>query len=65
MIDAFKLSLLKIKPVRKLHVLNLYITKPNQVRYNEKSIRVLGPKIWNNLPPHLKSTPNLLSFKST
>ena len=51
------------KPVRKQHVLNLNITKPNQLRYGKKSLRVLSPKIWNNLPSYLKSAPNLLSFK--
>ena len=31
------------KPVRKQNVLN--VTKPSQVRYGERSLRVLGPKI--------------------
>ena len=62
MTEIFKLSDSK-KPVRKQNVLNLNVTRPNQVRYDERSLRVLGPKIWNNLPAHVKSAPNLLSFK--
>ena len=50
-------------PVRKENILNLKVTRPNQVRYGERSFRVLGPKIWNNLSAHVKSALNLLSFK--
>ena len=31
-------------------------------RYSMKGVRVLGPKIWNKLPSHLKPTLNLLSL---
>ena len=62
MTEIFKLSDSK-KPVRKENLLNLKVTRPNQVRYGERSLRVLGPKIWNNLSAHVKSAPNLLSFK--
>ena len=48
---------------RNQHSLNLKVTRPSQVRYGERSLRVLGPKIWNNLPAHVKSATNLLSFK--
>ena len=51
------------EPARKQNVLNLKVTEPNQVKYGARSLRVLGPKIWNNLPAHVKSAPNLLSFK--
>ena len=33
------------------------------MRYGERSLRGLGPKISNNLPTHVKSASNLLSFK--
>ena len=59
--DNFKLSDLK-KSVQKQNVLNLNITRPSQVSYGEKRLRVLGPKIQNNLPAHVKSAPNPLSF---
>ena len=48
------------KPVRKQNILNLKVTRPSQVRYGERSLRVLGPKIWNNPPAHVKSATNLL-----
>ena len=48
------------KPVRKQNILNLKVIRPSQVRYGERSLRVLGPKIWNNLPAHVKSATNLL-----
>ena len=63
MTEIFKLSHSE-KPVRKQNLLNLKVTRPNQVRYGERSLRILGPKIWNNLPAaHVKSAPNFLSFK--
>ena len=61
MTDLFKLSDSK-KSVRKQNVLNLNVTRPSQVRYGQRCLRA-GLKIWNNLPCHVKSTPNLLSFK--
>ena len=42
--DISKLSDSK-KPVRKQDDLNLNVTRPNQVRSGERSLRVLGPKI--------------------
>ena len=62
MADIFKLSDSK-KPARKQDVLNLNVTMPNQVRYGERSLTVLGPKIWNNLTAHIKSALDLLFFK--
>ena len=62
MTEIFKLSDSK-KPVRKQNVLNLNVTRPSQVRYGERSLRLSCPKIWNNLPAHVKSASDLLSFK--
>ena len=42
---------------------NLKIIRPNHVRYGERSLRVLGQKIWNNLPAHVNLASNRLSFK--
>ena len=39
MTETFKLSRSK-KPVRKQSVLNLNVTRPSQVRYGERSLRV-------------------------
>ena len=33
------------------------------MKFGEKSLRVLGPKIWNRLPPHIKNAENLSAFK--
>ena len=54
MTDIFKLTDSE-KPARKQNALNLNITRTNQVRYGERSLRDLGPEIWNNLPAHIKS----------
>ena len=45
MTDIFKLSDSK-KPTRKQSLLDLNVTRPNQVRYGERILRVLGPKIY-------------------
>ena len=43
---------------------NLTHYRPNQVIFGTKSLRVLGPQIWNCLPEELKSAENLNTFKS-
>ena len=43
--------------------LNLDIPKWNQKTFRCKSLKVLGPKIWNNLPYHVKSSETLDTFK--
>ena len=49
--------------VRSQYRLNLYIPKVNQVSFGNKSVRSFAPKIWNSLPPHIKSCENLETFK--
>ena len=44
--------------------LNLDIPKWNQRTFDYKSLKVLGPKIWNNLPHHVKSSDKLDTFKN-
>ena len=44
-------------------MLNLSLPVHNQVTFGSKSLRVFGPKIWNSLPYHIKSSENLESFK--
>ena len=44
--------------------LNLNIPNYNRVTFGEKSLRIFGPKIWNNLPYHIKSSKNLETFKT-
>ena len=48
---------------RSQQILNLKVQRANQVKFGERSLRVLGPKIWNSLPPHIKSAQNLSVFK--
>ena len=56
--DIFKLSNSKKS---KQNALNLNVTRPNQVKYGDRSLRVLSPKIWNNLSSHIKSTARKVS----
>ena len=44
--------------------LNLGIPKWNQRTFGYKSLKVLRPKIWNNLPYHVKSSDNIDTFKN-
>ena len=52
------------RPVREKYRLNLNVPKTNQVKFGTKSLRNLAPKIWNSLPPKVKSADNLNSFKA-
>ena len=49
--------------VRSQYRLNLDIPIVNRISFGNKSIRSFGPKIWNSLPPHIKSCENLEIFK--
>ena len=49
--------------VRNQYKLNLEVPIINQVTFGTKSIRYLGPKIWNSLPFHIKSSESLTTFK--
>ena len=51
------------RTVRNQYKLNLSVLKANQVSYGEKSMRFYGPKIWNSLPFHVKTSGNLKTFK--
>ena len=52
------------RPVREKYKLNLDIPSYNQVTFGCKALTFLGPKTWNSLPYHIKSTGNLASFKT-
>ena len=43
--------------------LNWKVLKPSTVNFDEKSLKVLSPKIWNNVPPHIKNAENLSVFE--
>ena len=51
------------KAVRSQYRLSLDIPEFNQVSFGNNSIQSFGPKIWNSLPPHIKSCENLETFK--
>ena len=63
MSNIFKLSSSN-RAARKQQVLNLETIRPNQVNFDEKSLRALCPKMWNNFPRHIKSAGNLSTFKN-
>ena len=62
--DLFKLRFTN-RPVREKYKMNMIIPEFNQVSYGKKSLRTFGPKLWNSLPYHIKSSENLESFKRT
>ena len=43
--------------------LNLEVPIKNQLTFEAKNIRYLGPKIWDSLPFHIKSSESLRTFK--
>ena len=50
--------------VRRNYKLNLDVPTNNQVNFGDKSLRYYGPKIWNSLPFHIKSSENLEAFEN-
>ena len=61
--NIFKLNI-NGREVRDEYKPNLDIPKWNKKTFGYKSLKVLGPKIWNNLPCHVKSLENLDIFKN-
>ena len=61
--DIFKLRNTD-RLTRQIYKLNLDISKPNQATFETRSLRSHGPKIWNALPYHIKTSDNLSSFKA-
>ena len=45
------------------HQNNLVVPRPNYSKFGAKSLKVLGPKIWNSLPAKIKSAETFLLFK--
>ena len=52
------------RPVCEKIKLNLDIPNYNQVTFGRKALTFFGPKTWNSLPYHIKSTENLALFKA-
>ena len=61
--NIFKLKI-NSREVRDKCKLNLDIPKWKQRTFGYKSLKVLGTKIWNNLPYHVKSSDNLDTLKN-
>ena len=43
--------------------INLEVHIINQVTFGVKPVRYDGPKLWNSLPFHIKSSESLMNFK--
>ena len=50
--------------VREQYKLNPETPEWNQVTFGAKSLKVYGSKVWNSLPFHIKTSENLVQFKS-
>ena len=61
--DIFKVRENK-RVVREQYKLNLETPEWNQVTFGAKSLKVYGSKVWNSLPSHIKTSENLIKFKS-
>ena len=42
---------------------NLLVHHHNKTKYGDKSLRILGPRIWNSLPEKMKSVKNVETFR--
>ena len=60
--DIFQLRITD-RPVRAQNTNNLKVETRKTVAFGTNSISSLGPKIWNNLPYHLKCSESLAFFK--
>ena len=61
--EIFQLRNKSHKPVRSKYTLNLDIPRVHSVRFGNKSLRSLAPKIWNSLPLNIKSATDIAKFK--
>lgn len=61
--DIFKPRITNLL-VREQYKLNLEIIKSNQVKFELKYLRYLGPKVWTYLPYHIKFSEILTIFKA-
>ena len=49
--------------IREQYKLNLESPKWNQVTFGAKSLKMYGPKVWNSLPLHIKTSKILFKLK--
>ena len=50
--------------LREQYKINLKTPKGKQVTFGAKSLKVYRPKVWSSLPSHIKTSENLIAFKS-
>ena len=60
--EIFELKKTK-RAVQNQYKPNLEVPIINQVIFGAKSLRYIGPKIWNSLLFHIKSSESLTTFK--
>ena len=64
----FMENIFKVKQNKRVvmeqYKLNLEIPEWNQVVSGTKSLKVYEPKVWNSLPFHIKTSENLIHYKS-
>ena len=60
---TFMNDISELRAVRNQYKPNLEVPILNQITFGAKSIRYLGPEIWNTLPFHIKSSESLTTFK--
>ena len=61
--EMFELRKTK-RAIRNQYKPKLEVPIINQVNFGAKSIRYLGPKIWNSLPLYIKSSGSPRTFKT-
>ena len=60
----FMNNISKVISLREQYKINLKTPKGNQVTLGAKSLKVYRPKVWSSLPFHIKTSENLITFKS-
>ena len=60
----FMNNISKVISLREQYKINLKTPKGNQVTLGTKSLKVYRPKVWSSLPFHIKTSENLIAFKS-
>ncbi len=51
------------EPIRQQNVIYLHVPKTKKVTFEQRSLVVAGPTLWNNLPIHLRCVTELDDFK--
>ena len=64
----FMNNIFKVKGNKRLvteqYKINLETPEWDQVIFGANSLKVYGPKVWKSLPFHIKTSENLIQFKS-